>query len=75
VKTLRFICFASLLAIFLFFIATASSPGSAMAPRQEKLPTLQDLSGNTTPENRHGSGSIAITMTGIVGDPGDLGGE
>lgn len=68
-KTLRFLCFASLLALILL-VATASQSGTAGDIEASNPPTRVDQGGNETPENRHSSGSIMITMTGDMGDEG-----
>jgi len=71
-RTLRFLCFASLLAVIL--LAGGADQGGTWADIEAaKPPTPVDQGGNATPENRHSSGAIMITMTGMVGDPGDLG--
>jgi hypothetical protein len=63
----RLLCFALLLAILLFF-AIASSPGSAEPAINGNAPTIE-----TAASSNSSSCTITITMTGIVGDPGDLG--
>jgi len=71
-KTLRFLCFASLLVVILL-AGSANQAGTAADIGASKPPTAVDQGGNVTTENRHSSGTILITMTGMVGDPGDLG--
>ena len=81
-KTLRFLCFASLLALILLAGPT-NQGGTAADIESSKPPIPEDLPGFVATENRHeiesvgnkSSGTIMITMTGIVGDPGDLGVE
>jgi len=72
---LRFLCFASLLALILTcaFAQAADQGGTGADVEASKPPTPVNLAGNVTTENRHSSGTILITMTGMVGDPGDLG--
>lgn len=41
--------------------------------KPQNPPTPVDLAGNDTSANLRSSGTITITMTGIVGDPGDVG--
>lgn len=76
VKRLRFLCFASLLAIILTcaFSQVGGQGGVGADIEAAKPPTPGDQAGNETPESRHSSGTITITMTGMVGDPGDIGG-
>ena len=79
-RTLRFLCFASLLALILL-AGSADQGGSGADIEASKPPTLVDLAGSTAPEKRReieepgtsSSGTILITMTGIGGDPGDIG--
>ena len=79
-KTLRFLCFASLLAVILL-CGTANQGGISADIEASKPPTPEDLAGNTTPRNRHeieepgdlSSGTIMITMTGIINDDWDCG--
>lgn len=77
---LRFLCFASLLAVIL--LAGSANPGGTAADIEaSKPPTPVDLPASTALENRQtpeasgnkSSGTITITMTGMVGDPGDVG--
>ena len=77
---LRILCFASLFAVIL--LAGAANQGGFRADIEaSKPPTPEDLPGFVATENRHesepsgnkSSGTILITMTGIVGDPGDIG--
>lgn len=72
-KTLRFLCFASLLAVIL--LAGSANPGGTAANIEvSEPPTPEDLPASTAPENRHesevsgnkSSGTITITMTGIL---------
>jgi hypothetical protein len=64
-RTLRILCFASLFALILF--CTASAPGEITAALEaSKPPTAADQAGNCTPENLRSSGTITITMTGIM---------
>ena len=73
-RTLRFLCFASLFAVILLG-GSANRGGVSADIEASKPPTLVDLAGSTAPENRHSSGAITITMTGMVGDPGDVSGK
>lgn len=76
---LRFLCFASLIAVILLG-GSANQGGVSADIEASKPPTPVDLPASTAPENRHksepsgnkSSGTIMITMTGIVGDPGDV---
>jgi hypothetical protein len=68
-KRLRFVCFASLLALILL-AGAADQGGTRASIEAAEPPTPVDQAGNETPENRHGSGSIMITMTGVMGDEG-----
>ena len=68
----RFLCFASVLAIFLF-LGGGSSPGSAEPARSESAPRIEATASANSTSSNSSSGSIMITMTGMVGDPGDLG--
>lgn len=115
-RTLRFLCFASLFALIICLalhgyigLADVAAPGGMSMQGEEKPckahevrvllfvtadqggtgadigaskpPTPGDLAGNATPENLReieepgalSSGTIMITMTGAVGDPGDIG--
>jgi hypothetical protein len=64
-RTLRLLCFASLFALILL-CGTADSAGSVGLAAPEKPPTNEQAAPSS-------SGTITITMTGIVGDPGDIG--
>jgi len=70
-RLVRFVCFASVLAIFLFF-GGASSPGSAEPARPEGPPTIEAAASPSSTSSNSSSGTITITMTGMVGDPGDI---
>lgn len=94
-KTLRFLCFASLSAVLIICLAGhgnigladfADPVGVSMASeeRLSKVPLAPgpvgetaDAGGaagvNSTSKPPTSSGTIMITMTGIVGDPGDIG--
>lgn len=74
-RTLRFVCLALLLVMLLVILPAGSADQGELGAEMEaaKPPTAVDRAGNATSENRHGSGAILITMTGMVGDPGDLG--
>jgi len=65
---LRFLCFASLLVLILTcaFSQVAAQGGTAADIEAAKPPTPGDQAGNSTPENLRSSGTITITMTGIM---------
>jgi len=70
---LRFLCFASLFAVILL-TGFANQGGFSADLESSKPPTPGDQRGIDPPANlRESSGTILITMTGIVGDPGDIG--
>jgi hypothetical protein len=87
-KTLRILCFASLLAVILL-CGTAGSGGSAVVVPPLKPPSFSpsklgygpaDLRPAELLKLNHGgcgtapsgSGTMTITMTGAAGDPGDI---
>jgi hypothetical protein len=63
-KILRFLCFASLVAIILGL--------AAMGVGDTRADIGTEKVGNSIRENRPSSATITITMTGMVGDPGDV---
>ena len=70
-RFLRVLWFALLVAIVLF-AALVSSPGLADPP-SGKVSRLIDFGVSIdSPSSNSSSCAIAITMTGMVGDPGDL---
>ena len=70
----RFLCFACVVAMFLF-LAGAFSEGSSEPAGSDNPPPIEArASGNPTSCNSS-SGTITITMTGMAGDPGDLSGK
>lgn len=81
-KMLRGVCLASLLAAILL-AATADQGGTWADIEASKppacyscaagRPTAAGPASNSTPVNLRSSATITITMTGIVGDPGDIG--
>ena len=84
-RTLRFVCFASLLAVIFLVIfsvgsATWGGPGADMEVSEPPTPVdrpalvATEKRGEVEPCGNRSSGTIMITMTGAVGDPGDLGG-
>jgi len=73
-RFVRVLCFASLVAIVLF-LAAVSSPGLA-EPASSGSPRLLELASSPdSASSNSSSGTIMITMTGMVGDPGDLSGR
>lgn len=96
-KTLRFLCFASLCAVLIICLAGHGDNGLAdfagpvgvSMPSEERLSKVPLAPGpvyetanpsgsagvNSTSKPPTSSGTIMITMTGIIGDPGDLGGK
>ena len=70
----RFLCFALVLAVFLF-LGGASSPGAAEPARSESTPRIEATASTNSTSSNSSSGTIMITMTGMVGDPGDLAGK
>ena len=93
-RTLRFLCFASLAVLIICLagggyigLADEADPVGMATPRQEepcKVPLAPgpvdetaDPGGsagvNSTSKPPTSSGTIMITMTGVVGGPGDLG--
>ena len=81
-RKLRFLCFASLCAVILL-AGSAGQGGTTADIEASKPPAPVDLPGivatgnlhDSEPSGNRSSGTIMITMTGIVGDPGDLGGK
>ena len=70
---IRFLCFACVVAIFLFF--GGSSPGSAEPARSESAVPIEAAGSTNSTSSNSSSGTIMITMTGMVGDPGDVAGD
>lgn len=71
-RVVRFLCLASILAIFLF-LGSGSSPGSAEPASSESRPRIEVPASPEATSSNSSSGTIMITMTGMVGDPGDIG--
>ena len=70
-RTLRFLCFASLFALIL--LAGASDQSGTRGDIEASRPaTAAGPAGNITEGSGRSSGTITITMTGAVGDPGDI---
>jgi len=67
----RFLCFACVVAVFLF-LAGAFSQGSTEPARTEDTPRIEATASHNSTSSNSSSGTIMITMTGMVGDPGDL---
>lgn len=63
-KTLRFLCFASLLALLLVWGSGSGGDPAAPAVAREETPAVAAGGGNSS------GGSIMITMTGVMGDEG-----
>jgi len=61
-------------AIFLY-LGGAFSQGSAEPARGESAPRIEATAAPASTSSNSSSGAIMITMTGIVGDPGDLAGR
>lgn len=68
---LRFLCLVSVLTIVLLF-AIASSPGAVEPARAEDPPAIEATASHNSTSWNSSSGTIMITMTGMVGDPGDV---
>jgi predicted nicotinamide N-methyase len=71
-RVVRFGCFASVVAAFLF-LAGAFSQGSAEPARPEAEPKIEATASTNSTSSNSSSGTIMITMMGMAGDPGDLG--
>jgi hypothetical protein len=75
VRTLRFLCFASLFALILL-AGTSDQGGTRGDIEASRPPTAAapagNITGNITGGDGRSSGTITITMTGAVGDPGDV---
>jgi len=71
-RVVRFLCFACVVAVFLF-LAGAFSQGSAEPAGAEGPPTVGVTASTNSTSSNSSSGTIMITMTGMAGDPGDLG--
>lgn len=50
-----------------------SSPGAAEPARGENQPPVEVSASTSSASSNSSSGTIMITMTGMAGDPGDLG--
>jgi hypothetical protein len=70
----RFLCFAAVVAIFLF-LGGAFSEGSAETATSERPSPIEVGASADSTSSNSSSGSIMITMTGMAGDPGDLSGR
>ena len=94
IEKLRFLCFASLLALIICLaghgdigLADLADPVGASMPSEESLSKVPLAPGpvdetadpggsagvNSTSKPPTSSGTIMITMTGVVGGPGDIG--
>ena len=60
------------MAVFLF-LAGAFSEGSTEPARPEPEPRIEGTAFYNSTSANSSSGTIMITMTGMAGDPGDLG--
>jgi hypothetical protein len=70
-RAVRVLCFVLIFAVVLF-LGGDSAPGAVEAARGERPPPIQvGASVNSTSSNSSCC-AITITMTGMVGDPGDL---
>ena len=70
----RFLCFACVVAVFLF-LAGAFSQGSTEPAGSEAPPRIGATASHNSTSSNSSSAAITITMTGMVGDPGDLSGK
>jgi len=68
------VCFAAVVATFLF-LGGAFSQGAAEPARSDRPPPIEVGASAGSMSSNSSSGSIMITMTGIVGDHADIGEE
>ena len=61
----RFLCFAAVVAVFLF-LGGAFSQGSAAPARSERPPPIEVAASGGSTSSNSSSGSIMITMTGVM---------
>ena len=71
-RLVKFLCFALVFAVVLF-LGGGTIPGSGESARAESPPAIEVGASVNSTSCDSSSGTIMITMTGMPGDPGDLG--